>query len=138
MEMYEHNPVTAVLLRDALIRGKQDPNLREIASRMSLIEGDSKDLLLQLDYTPDLVYLDPMFPEKKKSAETKKKLQMLRLIELPCSDENELLKAAMDVHARKIVIKRPPGGKYLGGIRPSYSIVRKAVRFDCITWGNSD
>lgn len=133
VEMCEHNPVTAVLLRDALIRGKRDPKLKDIISRMSLRQCDSKEFFTELNYTPDLIYLDPMFPEKKKSAETKKKLQVLHRIELPCSDENELLKAAMDTHPRKIVIKRPPDGEYLGGVKPSYSVTRKAVRFDCIT-----
>lgn len=132
VEMFEHNPVTFSLLNDALIRARKDPKLKDIAKRMSLKEGDSKELLSGLTYSPDLIYLDPMFPEKKKSAETKKKLQVLHRIELPCSDENELLKAAISSKPKKIIIKRPPDGDFLGGMRPTYSIERKAVRFDCI------
>lgn len=132
-ELFEHNPITAALLSDALIRAKKDPNLKDIAGRMSLKQGDSKDLLSKLSYSPDLIYLDPMFPEKKKSAETKKKLQVLHKIELPCADEKELLATAIAAGPKKIVIKRPPDGEYLGGIKPGYSIERKAVRFDCIT-----
>ena len=132
VEMFEHNPVTFSLLNDALIRARKDPKLKDIAKRMSLKEGDSKELLSGLTYSPNLIYLDPMFPEKKKSAETKKKLQVLHRIELPCSDENELLKAAISSKPKKIIIKRPPDGDFLGGMRPTYSIERKAVRFDCI------
>ena len=132
VEMFEHNPVTFSLLSDALIRARKDPKLKDIAKRMSLKEGDSKELLSGLTYSPNLIYLDPMFPEKKKSAETKKKLQVLHRIELPCSDENELLKAAISSKPKKIIIKRPPDGDFLGAMRPTYSIERKAVRFDCI------
>lgn len=130
--MFEHNPITAALLGDALLRAKASSSLREIAGRMTLSEGDSKQLLTTLSFTPDLIYLDPMFPEKKKSSETKKKLQVLHTIEAPCSDEEQLLRAALDLHPGKIVIKRPAGGPFLCGITPSYSIPRTAVRFDVI------
>jgi len=132
VEMFEHNPVTATLLADALIRGNNDPKLRDITRRMTVKEGDSKELMMGLSYTPDIMYLDPMFPEKKKSAETKKKLQVLHRIELPCADEVELLESAIKVKPGKIIIKRPPGCEYLAGIRPTYQVERKAVRFDCI------
>ncbi|MDO4460585.1 MAG: class I SAM-dependent methyltransferase [Clostridia bacterium] len=132
VELFEHNPITALLLRDALQRAKRDPALKDIAARMTLSEGDSKDLLAALPYTPDLIYLDPMFPEKKKNAETKKKLQVLHTIELPCADEIELMQAAMNAKPKKIVVKRPPEGPFLAGIEPTYSVTRKAVRYDCI------
>lgn len=135
MELFEHNPVTAVLLNDALIRARKDPSLKDIAKRMTLKQGDSKELLSQVSYTPDIIYLDPMFPEKKKSAETKKKLQVLHQIESPCSDEIELVQAAMEVRPKKIIIKRPPDCEYLAGVEPTYSVTRKAVRFDCIVMG---
>ena len=133
VEMFEHNPVTAILLSDALRRAKNNSLLKETAGRMSLRIGDSKELLAGLSYTPDLIYLDPMFPEKKKNAESKKKLQVLHKIESPCADEEELLQAALQVHPRKIIIKRPPDGPYLAGMKPNYSVERKAVRFDCLT-----
>ncbi|MCR5216620.1 MAG: class I SAM-dependent methyltransferase [Lachnospiraceae bacterium] len=132
VELFEHNPITATLLSDALIRAKNHGQLKEIARRMTLKEGDSKELLSQLSYVPDVIYLDPMFPEKKKSAETKKKLQILHQIENPCGDEEELIQKALLVGAKKIIIKRPPDGPYLAGITPSYSVTRKAVRFDCL------
>lgn len=132
VELFEHNPVTATLLKDALVRGNNDPKLRDITRKMVLKEGDSKELMQSLSYVPDIIYLDPMFPEKKKSAETKKKLQVLHKIELPCSDEVELLETAMTVKPGKIIIKRPPGCENLAGVKPTYVVERKAVRFDCI------
>lgn len=132
VELFEHNPITAAVLSDALLRARNTPELKDIAKRMKLAEGDSKELLKKLSYNPDIIYLDPMFPEKKKSAETKKKLQMLHQIELPCEDEEELVKAAIEAKPKRIIIKRPPDGDNLAGIKPTFFITRKAVRFDCI------
>ena len=41
---------------------------------------------------PDVVYLDPMFPERTKSAAVKKKFQLLHHLEQPCADEETLVK----------------------------------------------
>ncbi|MCR5153816.1 MAG: class I SAM-dependent methyltransferase [Lachnospiraceae bacterium] len=134
VDLFEHNPITATLLKDAIIRARRNAATKETAMRMNLLEGDSKELLASLSYIPDLIYLDPMYPEKKKSAESKKKLQMLHKIESPCSDEDELVKAAIALKPKKIIIKRPPEGPYLAGITPNYSVERKAVRFDCLVF----
>lgn len=81
---------------------------------------------------PDVILLDPMFPERQKSGLVKKKFQLLQKLECPCANEKELLEAAIAVHPHKIVIKRPSKGPYLADIKPSYSIDGKAIRYDCI------
>ena len=81
---------------------------------------------------PDIVFLDPMFPARTKSAAVKKKFQLIHELEKPCNNEEELLAAALATHPRKVVIKRPPRGPWLAGRKPSYSLTGKAVRYDCI------
>ena len=81
---------------------------------------------------PDLIYLDPMFPTRRKSGLITKKLQMLQMLESPCADESALLTAAIHANPRRIVIKRPLKGPFLAGIKPAYSIKGKAIRYDCI------
>lgn len=130
--MYEYDPVIAALLRDALLRASLDPALSGITARMTLIEGSSIEALPKLSFTPDVILLDPMFPERKKSASVKKKFQLLHCLEKPCSNEEELLKAAMEAHPKKIIIKRPTKGPFLAGIKPGYSLSGKAVRYDVI------
>lgn len=130
--MYERNPVIYALLRDALERAARDPRLSDIAGRMTAIRGDSVVAMTQAAPAPDVVLLDPMFPARQKSALVKKKLQMIQKLEFPCNDESELLRAAMEAGPRKLIIKRPPKGPYLAGIKPDHSIEGKAVRFDCI------
>ena len=132
VELYEYNHVIAELLRDALERAANIPELSEIVSRMRLHEENSIEALKQLNYVPDVVVLDPMFPERQKSASVKKKFQLLQKLESPCGDENELMAAALSSGAHKIVVKRPAKGPCLAGIKPSYSLEGKAIRYDCI------
>ena len=130
--LYERNPVIYTLLRDALERAAQVPELAEIAGRMTAVHGNSIEAMAQADPAPDVVLLDPMFPARQKSALVKKKLQMIQKLEFPCLDEKELILAAMQAKPKKLIIKRPPKGPYLAGIKPDHSIEGKAVRFDCI------
>lgn len=128
----ERDPVIAALLRDALERATQDARLTGIVERMTLVEGDAVVTLEQLDQAPDLVFLDPMFPEKRKRAATNKKLQLFQQLERPCEDEEALMQAALAVHPRKVVVKRPLKGPYLAGVKPSSSLTGKVVRYDIV------
>ena len=128
--LFERDPVIAALLRDALERAKTDPETAPIASRLTLRPEDSIPVLPTL--SPDVVLLDPMFPERKKTALVKKKFQLIHLLEKPCEDERALLDAALAARPKRIVIKRPAKGPFLAGAKPSYSLDGSAVRFDCI------
>lgn len=130
--MYEYNPVIARLLEDALKRAKEIPELKDIVSHMTFIPGDSIEGMKNLTEAPDVIFLDPMFPERQKSASVKKKFQLLGRLESPCCNEEELLEAALAAHPKKIVIKRPIKGPFLAGRKPDYSSEGKAIRYDCI------
>ena len=132
VQLYEYDPVIAALLRDALRRAAELPELAEIVGRMQLFEDDSLTVLPQLPAAPDVILLDPMFPERQKSALIKKKFQLLQKLERPCGDENALVNAAIAAHPRKVVIKRPLKGPYLANRKPSYSLKGKAIRYDCL------
>ena len=133
--LYERNPVIATLLQDAIDRAAADadPELAQAAARMHLVVGDSTAALGNLGFTPDVVLLDPMFPDRQKSAAVKKKLQLLQRLEEPCEDETALLEAAFAAHPRKVVVKRPAKGPHLAGRKPDYSLSGKAIRFDCFS-----
>lgn len=130
--MCESDPVIAALLADGLRRAVDDPVLSGVVGRMSLVEGDSIEILPSLTEAPDVVYLDPMFPARTKSAAVKKKFQLLHRLESPCADEASLMDAALAARPRKIVVKRPIKAPVLAGVRPSHSISGKAVRYDVI------
>ena len=120
------------LERARVLGGRLPAGFHEAIARMELKREDSIAALKNLDYRPDVVLLDPMFPERKKSALVKKKLQLIQLLEAPCDDEEALIEAAIGAHPKRIIVKRPPKGPYLAGIKPSFSLTGKAVRIDCI------
>ena len=141
VDLYEQDCVIAALLQDALERAANGPALAASVARMRLHAGE--DSIAGLHRTaalieqgelaaPDVVYLDPMFPERTKSAAVKKKFQLLHHLEQPCADEETLVEAAFAVHPRKVVIKRPVKGPLLAGVKPSYQLAGKAVRYDVL------
>lgn len=132
--LYERDPVIAALLRDALNRASADPSMTEIVKRMEFHEGDSIGAMKKMKRAMDVIYLDPMFPEKKKNSLTKKKFQLLHYLEKPCEEEEELLQAAIDAEPAKIVIKRPLKGPWLADRKPAHSYKGKAIRYDCLVF----
>ncbi len=131
VKLFERNPVIYELLRDTVRRAAQEPALAEIVGRMELFHGDSVDAMAALSDAPDVILLDPMFPERQKSALVKKKLQMIQKLEIPCLDEATLLRTAMLARPKKLIVKRPPKGPFLAGVKPDHALTGKAVRFDC-------
>ena len=138
VRMFERDETIAALLEDGLTRASNNPVISCVAKRMSLDRSDSLQYLESLaqssEQAPDVIYLDPMFPARQKSAAVKKKFQLLHVLEKPCdgAEEDALIRAAFAAGPRKVVIKRPVKGGHLAGIKPSYSITGKAVRYDVL------
>ena len=133
----EHDAVIAALLADALEREAAVPELAPLVARMRLVHGDSVAALRALadadaSARPDVVLLDPMFPERRKSASVKKKAQLLQRLQTPEKDEAAMLDAAIGARPRKVVVKRPLKGPFLAGVKPAYQIAGKAVRYDVL------
>ena len=104
----EHHPVTHALLADGLARAERDPELAiVIRERLTLLHADAAEYLIARATPPDVVYLDPMFPERTGSAVAKKELRMLGLLAAPTEDADTLFAAALASGASRIVVKRP-------------------------------
>ena len=131
--LFEQNPVIAVLLKDALRRAKKHPVLKDIASRMNLVQDNSVEGMSKLLDPVDVIYLDPMFPARQKSSLINKKLQLIQKLEPPCSEETDLFDAAISASPSKIIVKRPLTSEFLAGRKPSYTLNGKAIRYDCYT-----
>ena len=129
--LYEQNPVIAALLKDAIRRAKKNIDLKDIASRMKVIEGNSVECMSKLLDSVDVIYLDPMFPARQKSSLINKKLQLIQKLEPPCSEETDLFDAAIKANPDKIIVKRPLKSECLAGREPSYTLKGKAIRYDC-------
>lgn len=131
--LFEQNPVIVVLLKDALRRAKKHPVLKDIASRMNLVQDNSVEGMSKLLDPVDVIYLDPMFPARQKSSLINKKLQLIQKLEPPCSEETDLFDAAISASPSKIIVKRPLKSEFLAGRKPSYTLNGKAIRYDCYT-----
>lgn len=123
--MVERNPIVAALLRDALTRLPSPCNL-------NLIEADSLVYLKQLstDNYPDVIYLDPMFPESTKSALVKKEMQLLRIVVGKDPDADQLLELALSYTKKRVVVKRARLSPLLNAKQPDVVFTGKSSRFD--------
>lgn len=141
--MLERAPVAHALLEDGLLRahacienelGEETQQLRETLARITLMSAESKDYLQKLQpESVNVVYLDPMFPERRKNAQVKK--DMLAFQELVGKDEDadQLLVSALNVAENRVVVKRPNQAPYLNDAAPTYQLKGKSSRFDIYT-----
>ena len=102
-----------------------------LGGRLHFLAGDAQVLLSQLarDDLPDVIYLDPMFPPRRKSALVKKEMQLLQRL-LPAEPAPEpLLKMSLRLARKKVVVKRPKTAPPLCA-DPSLMLAGKNTRFD--------
>ena len=129
------------LLQDGLHRAAQSPEIATIAARITLHQGNAAELMPALAAQtgqPDVVYLDPMYPERQKSAAVKKEMAYFHaLIGQPenefsafSANDAALFQAARAVAKKRIVVKRPRLGAFLCGEKPAYQYAGKSTRFD--------
>ncbi|MCK6440510.1 MAG: class I SAM-dependent methyltransferase [Planctomycetes bacterium] len=129
----ERSPFIAALVHDGLLRASMDHLLAPvIQERFSLVVADSIRYIghLEGDERPDVIYLDPMFPERQKSALVKKEMRVLQALVKDDADSPALLEAALAKAKRRVVVKRPRHAPPLDGPRPGAAIAGKTVRFD--------
>ena len=142
---FEQHPAVFALLQDGLHRAAQSSEIAAIAARITLHQGNAAALMHTLAAQigrPDVVYLDPMYPERQKSAAVKKEMAYFHaLMEQPENERSEfrrsqnandasLFQVARAVAKKRIVVKRPRLGEFLCGEKPAYQYAGKSTRFD--------
>lgn len=130
--LIERSPIIAALLRDGLARASLDEATQAVVGRMRLCVGDAATLMdgLTEDECPDVVYLDPMYPQRGKSALVKKEMRLLRALVGEDADAPQLLAAALKVARKRVVVKRPRLAAALPGAAASHSLPGNTTRFD--------
>ncbi|WP_198244003.1 class I SAM-dependent methyltransferase [methane-oxidizing endosymbiont of Gigantopelta aegis] len=125
----ERSPVLHALIADGFKRlSEKDWVQRRALEMPELIYGDAITLLGDLPQV-DCIYLDPMFPPKrKKSALTKKSMAVLRHILGDDLDRMQLFEAAMSAAGKRVVIKSPDYAEPLA--KPDQSFRSKLLRYD--------
>lgn len=118
------------LLHDAMKRAMgAGGDIAGIIGRMTLLQGDSKSLLGDLN--PDVVLVDPMHPARKNSALVKIEMRQIREIVGADEDSLELMHAALAAARSRVVLKWPQKAEPMAGLRaPSHQISGKSTRYD--------
>jgi 16S rRNA (guanine1516-N2)-methyltransferase len=132
VDLCEREPVIAELLRAGLdcARCDGDSWLVGVVQRMHLYPGDARQVTTAHLQWVDVIYLDPMFPPRGKSAAVKKEMALFqRLLEDP-QDADTLLLWALQQDTARVVVKRPAEASHLAGQVPSHSVRGKTVRYD--------
>ncbi|GLO62341.1 ribosomal RNA small subunit methyltransferase J [Vibrio sp. MACH09] len=138
VQMVERNPVVAALLDDGLSRAKCDTEIGGwVSERLSMIHQSSHTILHNLaddkDFVrPDVVYLDPMYPhpEGKRKAQIKKEMRVFQSLVGADDDADGLLKPALALATKRVVVKRPSYAGWLDDEKPTMAIETKKNRFD--------
>ncbi|NMH59866.1 class I SAM-dependent methyltransferase [Alteromonas ponticola] len=127
--MVERSNVVAALLADGIARlTTKQP---EIAERLKLVYGDSKSVMLNWSSDKvDGIYLDPMFPHRKKSALVKKEMRVFQQLLGHDPDADALLAPALALAKSRVVVKRPNSAPILNDCKPTMAITSKKHRFD--------
>lgn len=127
--MVERSAVVAALLKDAVERALHDPDVSPIAERLSVVCADGAEYLADCE-TADVIYLDPMYPEKRKSAAVKKDMRALQMLVGPDLDSHKLLEIALEKAKHRVVVKRPKQAEALTGKKPNTTISSPNTRYD--------
>lgn len=140
--LLERSPVLAAMLEDAIERASYDHQIANIIARMDLHRIDAQTYLSEIATNkapaPDVIYLDPMFPERKKKAQVKKEMQILHQL-LGSDDQTPYpLELALTVAKQRVVVKRPKQAEDLNNLEPSYRVIGKASRYDIYLTADSE
>lgn len=140
--LVERHPILFTLLESTKQYAENDAFLQPIVARINLVFSDSADYLkqqIEQSKCVDVVYLDPMFPQRdqnqnaiKKQAQVKKQMQLLHML-LPEDGEMDLgdhLLGLAKQMAKRVVVKRPRLAVFLDDQKPEHQWQGDACRFD--------
>ena len=127
----ERSPVMFELLSDGFNRLMEEEWVKNRSLvAPELLFGNACTLLTNLTEKPECVYIDPMFPPKrKKSALAKKSMTILRDLLGDDDDKTQLFEAAYQAATKKVVVKSPDYAEPLAG-KPYESFHGKLLRYD--------
>ena len=128
----ERSRIMALMLDDGLRRARSHPELRAAANRMVVTHVDAT-LLLNVVTTIDMfdvVYIDPMFPAREKSAKVKGEMQQMQNFLGKDQDANRLVEMAIAAGYARVVLKRPGSSDWHPPRIPTHVFTSKTSRFE--------
>lgn len=112
------------LLADGLARALADEETAALlGGHLQILEADATQLLDAwaqdatatplASFVPEVIYLDPMHPPRRKAAQVRKEMRVFRDLVGIDEDQQQLLAAALGCAVERVVVKRPMGADAL-------------------------
>lgn len=127
--LLERSPIIYTLLQDGIARAHQQPALKLTMEKLQLRQTDAIAWLKNTKQA-DFIYLDPMFPLRKKSALVKKEMRFFHDIVEDKNDAEALIQTAIACATKRVVVKRPRLADFLAQCSPDFSLLGNSSRFD--------
>lgn len=132
--MIEKHPVIHALLADGINRAFAQENFcKLIPYQPELIHSEAQQYALIGHKPVEVIYLDPMYPKRKKQLKVKKESQVLQLLTEGRENEYEqveLLEWACSLATKRVVVKRPRWAEPLTDLSPTTAIYNQNTRYD--------
>ncbi len=131
LSIIERHPKLFELLQKTLQQLSLLQSKKTNLTKIKLYHQNSIHFLKELNQTTpiDIIYLDPMFPERKKSALVKKEMQLLQQWVGKDEDAFDLAEQSIKIAKNRVIIKRPHHAPALLP-NPSYTLSGKIIRYD--------
>lgn len=135
--LVEQSPVLYTLLKDGIERALASDAEHSVRNFTNLICANSVHYIKHADPAtpPDVIYIDPMYPERKKSALVKKDMQILQRLLGEDILSDALLDAALGYATKRVVVKRPIHADPINDVKPTVNISSKKTRYDIYITG---
>ena len=136
--LIECSPIIFSLIENAVERATLSEKFQAILKQgFRIINCDSNnyitDQIEKNSAKPDVIYIDPMYPERKKSALVKKDMQILQRLHEKNDSMSELLENALLYAKKRVVVKRPIHAETINNRQPNTCIKSKKTRYDIYT-----
>jgi 16S rRNA (guanine1516-N2)-methyltransferase len=128
----ERHPLVALLLENGL---EQARATLPCAAQVRLQPGDAMAYLASLAEPPPVIYLDPMYAVKDKSALSRKAMQIFESLVGADADQAELFQLARSKATQRVVVKRPRHAPPLAP--PTHSFAGSTTRYDMYLAGQN-
>jgi len=133
LTLVEQSAVLHALIQNGIRRGREHATSAVVLRNfIKLVNADSISYMesLERNHRPDVIYIDPMYPVRKKSARVKKDMQILQRLLSPSPNPEQLLITALACANERVVVKRPRHASPLGHIKPDADIRSRKTRYD--------
>lgn len=130
IQLIERSSIIHALVADGIKRAVENEHVAPTVNRLHLIHADAITWLQECTEKPDIIYLDPMFPARQKTALVKKEMRLFQGLLGNDTDAALLLQTALACALKRVVVKRPRLAETIEGPTPSFSIKGTSSRFD--------